>query len=98
MGPERVDFRAPDEEFGLEGTPKPKIQRGPSPKKETLYREVSVNRNTPQKQRLQNRPGMVGKLAENKRKTTKNHKTDRNSGTLPKGFCITAPTVCGPPL
>jgi hypothetical protein len=25
LGPGRVDFRAPDEGFGLEGTPKPKI-------------------------------------------------------------------------
>ena len=33
--PEGVD-RAPDEGFGLEGTPKPKIQRGPSPQKENL--------------------------------------------------------------
>ncbi len=37
-GPGRVDFTAPDEEFGFEGTPKPKIQRDPSPPtKETLY-------------------------------------------------------------
>ncbi len=33
--PGRVEFRAPDE-FGLEGTPKPKIQRGPSPQKGNL--------------------------------------------------------------
>ncbi len=37
LGPGRVDLRGPDEGFGLEGTPKPKIQRDPSPKKETLY-------------------------------------------------------------
>ncbi len=36
LGPGRVDFRAPDEGFGLEGTPEPKIQRDPSPKKENL--------------------------------------------------------------
>jgi hypothetical protein len=33
----RVDFTAPDEGFRLEETPKPKIQRDPSPQKETLY-------------------------------------------------------------
>ena len=37
LGPGRVDFRAPDEGFGLEGSPKPKIQRDPSPKKDTFY-------------------------------------------------------------
>ena len=30
-GPGRVDFRSLDEGFGLEGTPKLKIQRDPSP-------------------------------------------------------------------
>ena len=35
-GPGRVDFTAPDEGFGLEGTPKPKIQRDPSPQKGNL--------------------------------------------------------------
>ncbi len=30
-GPGRVDFRAPDKGFGLEGTPKPKIRRDPFP-------------------------------------------------------------------
>ena len=35
-GPGRADFRAPDEGFGLEGTPKPKIQRDPSPQKGNL--------------------------------------------------------------
>ncbi len=32
----RADFTAPNEGFGLEGTPKPKIQRDPSPKKRNL--------------------------------------------------------------
>ncbi len=32
-GPGRVDFRAPDEGFGLDGTPKPEIQTDPSPQK-----------------------------------------------------------------
>jgi hypothetical protein len=37
-GPGRVDLRAPDEGFGLEGTPKPKIQKDPYPLKwKTLY-------------------------------------------------------------
>ncbi len=36
-GPGRVDFRAPDEGFGLEGTLKPKIQRDPSQKKSKPY-------------------------------------------------------------
>ena len=35
-GPGRVDFTTPDEGFGLEGTPKPKIQRDPSPQKGNL--------------------------------------------------------------
>ncbi len=35
-GPGRVNFRAPDEGFGLERTPKPEIQRGPSPQKGNL--------------------------------------------------------------
>ncbi len=35
-GPGRVEFTAPDEEFGLKGTPKPKIQRDPSPQKGNL--------------------------------------------------------------
>ncbi len=48
-GPGRVDFRAPDEGFGLEGTPKPKIQRDPSPQKGNLicgtplYGEMVLN-------------------------------------------------------
>jgi hypothetical protein len=33
LGPGRVDFRGPGEGFGHEGTPKPKIQWGPSQKK-----------------------------------------------------------------
>ncbi len=38
LGPGRVDCRAPDEGFGFEGTPKPKIQREPSPpQKRTPY-------------------------------------------------------------
>ncbi len=37
-GPGRVDVRSPDEGFRLEGTPKPKIQRGPSPRKRRPYR------------------------------------------------------------
>ena len=36
MGPGRVDFKAPDEGFGLEWTPKPKIQRDPSPQQGNL--------------------------------------------------------------
>jgi hypothetical protein len=36
-GPGRVNFRALDEGFGLEGTPKPKIQRDPSPNKNKPY-------------------------------------------------------------
>ncbi len=36
-GPGRVHFTAPDEGFGLEGTPKPKIQRDPSPPKRKPY-------------------------------------------------------------
>ncbi len=36
-GPGRIDFTAPDEGFGLEGTPKPKIQRDPSPPKRKPY-------------------------------------------------------------
>ncbi len=43
LGPGSVDFKAPDEGFGLEWTPKPKIQRGPSPKKETLYGYAAVH-------------------------------------------------------
>jgi hypothetical protein len=35
-GPGRVDFRAPDEGFRIEGTPKPKIQRDPSPPNKNL--------------------------------------------------------------
>ncbi len=35
-GPGRVHFGAPDEEFGLEGTPKPKIQGGLPPQKGNL--------------------------------------------------------------
>ncbi len=48
-GPGRVDFRGPDEAFGLEGTPKPKIQRDPSPPKRNLicgpplYPHLSIN-------------------------------------------------------
>ncbi len=33
QGPGRIDFTVPDEGFGLDGTPKPKIQRDPSPQK-----------------------------------------------------------------
>jgi hypothetical protein len=36
LGPGRVHFRGPDEGFGLEGTPKPQIQRDPSPPKGNL--------------------------------------------------------------
>ncbi len=36
-GPGRVDFRAPDEGFVLEGTLNPKIQRDPSPPKRKPY-------------------------------------------------------------
>ncbi len=37
LGPGRVDGRALDDGFGLEGAPEPKIQRDPStPKKEAL--------------------------------------------------------------
>ena len=36
LGPGRVHFTAPDEGFGLEGTPKPKIQRDPSTQKGNL--------------------------------------------------------------
>ncbi len=36
-GPGRVHFEAPDEGFGFEGTPKPKIQKDPPPQKGTLY-------------------------------------------------------------
>ncbi len=36
-GPGRVDLRAPDEEFGLEGTPKPKFQSDPCPLKRKPY-------------------------------------------------------------
>ena len=37
-GPGRIDFRAPDEGFGLEGTPKPKIRRdAASPQKGKPY-------------------------------------------------------------
>ncbi len=35
-GPGRVDFTAPGEGFGLQGTPKPKIRRDSSPKKGNL--------------------------------------------------------------
>ncbi len=35
-GPVEVELTAPDEGFGFEDTPKPKIQRDPSPQKETL--------------------------------------------------------------
>jgi hypothetical protein len=34
--PEGGDFGGPDEGFGLEGTPKPKIQRDPSPPKNLI--------------------------------------------------------------
>ncbi len=37
QGSGRVDFGVPDEGFGLEGTPKPKIQRDPSPPKKKSY-------------------------------------------------------------
>ena len=36
-GPGRVDFTAPDEGFGFEGTPKPKIPRDPYPTKKKPY-------------------------------------------------------------
>ncbi len=36
-GPGRADFTAPDEGFGLEGTPKPKIQRDLSTQKKKPY-------------------------------------------------------------
>ncbi len=36
-GPGRVDCRAPDEAFGFERTPKPKIQRDPFPPKRKPY-------------------------------------------------------------
>jgi hypothetical protein len=43
-GPGRVDFRAPDEGSGLEGTPKPKIQRDPSrPKREPYIWAAAVH-------------------------------------------------------
>ncbi len=60
------------------------------------YREVSVNRNTPQKHRLSNRAGRVGNPAGNPRETTKNNKkTTETQGPCPdrRGFCISAPTV-----
>ncbi len=37
LGPGKADFRAPDEGFGLKGTPKPKIQGDPSPTKRKPY-------------------------------------------------------------
>ncbi len=36
QGPGRVHFTAPDEGFGFEGTPRPKIQRDPYPQKGNL--------------------------------------------------------------
>ncbi len=36
-GPRRIGFRGPDKGFGLEGTPKLKIQRDPSPQKWKPY-------------------------------------------------------------
>ena len=36
-GPGRVDFRGPDKGFGLEGTPKRKIQRDTSSQKRKPY-------------------------------------------------------------
>ena len=36
LGPGRVDLRGPDNGFGFEGTPKPRIQRDPSPPKGNL--------------------------------------------------------------
>jgi hypothetical protein len=44
LGPGRVDFWAPDDGFGLEGTPKPQIRRdAASPqKKETLYTRAAA--------------------------------------------------------
>ncbi len=47
-GPGRVDFRAPDEGFGLEGTPKPKILRDPSPQKGNLICGPPLYRTTPE--------------------------------------------------
>jgi hypothetical protein len=40
-GPGRVDFRGPDEGFGVEGTPKPKIQRDPPFKKGNLILTIA---------------------------------------------------------
>ena len=42
LGPRRVDFKAPDEGFGLEETPKPKIQGDPSPPKRKPYMWVAA--------------------------------------------------------
>ena len=39
-GPGRVDFTAPDEGFGLEGTPEPKIQRGPFRPQRKPYKQI----------------------------------------------------------
>ncbi len=63
------------------------------------YREVTVDRNTPQKHRLEHRPKGAGKPPENQGKTTTTSKTHGNSGTLPQhiGFCISAlavPSMC----
>ncbi len=49
LGPGRVDFRSPDEGFGLERTPKPKIQRDPSSQKEIIMcvgRRCNLNSKT----------------------------------------------------
>ncbi len=44
-GPGRVVYMAPDTGFGLEGTPKPKIQRDPSiPKRKPYLRAAAVRR------------------------------------------------------
>ncbi len=97
----RVDFTAPDGGFGLEGTPKPKIQRDPYPPQKIPYTKRFLStetrhRNTDSKigpGRYETRPKTKGKRP-NKAKTTE------TQGPCPgrRGFCISPPTICGPPL
>ncbi len=43
LGPGRINFRGPDEEFGFEGVPKPKFERGStSPKRKPSMWAVVV--------------------------------------------------------
>ncbi len=77
----RVDFTAPDEGFGLDGTPKLKIQRDPSPQKRKPYMWAAAV--GPMGQETQ--PETQGKRS----KTAKPTETEGPCADL-SGFCISA--------